>query len=369
MPLRGLDFSRSNQAIARFNQFLQYDLMDQLRSDRDVGILQISDRLQRERQREAGQIEAGIAEFKSALTDKEAYIKAMLDISKLPEADYLMAMARLATDPNLPPQYHDAARNAAKKYASIAIPLAQAYYNASRGIGTATDAFNALQGGGVAGLTDYMKESGMNLRAQQVAKTAEDEQRLGYAKIAADVMGRTATAVEKKETAYIKWVDDTINFLVGEGVQGEALIGDMPIYLETKTRDPLSSTDRGKALTYLNRLKGQILNEGYASLTPGNLEFISKVWNTPAVQGYVSERLKGGTPSPAPAAGQRPRPGAAQPAPPSGAVGQVNPETGATVEEENEAFAAIRRTLINQRIQDFMGVTGLGLEDAKKYAT
>ena len=139
-----LDFSSSKQTLARFNQFLSYDLLDQMRSDRDADLMRVQDKLMRERQVEAGRIDIGVAEYKSALTDKEAYTKAMLDYAKLPGADYRVSMARLATDPNLPPQYHEAAIQAAKDYAAEIIPLAQAAYNASRGTGTWED-YAAMQ--------------------------------------------------------------------------------------------------------------------------------------------------------------------------------------------------------------------------------
>jgi len=71
MPIQ-LDFSRSNQTLARFNQFLTYDLLDQKRSERDVALMGIQDRLMRERQVQAGQIDVGVAEYKSAFSNEEA---------------------------------------------------------------------------------------------------------------------------------------------------------------------------------------------------------------------------------------------------------------------------------------------------------
>jgi hypothetical protein len=374
MPLTGLDFSKSNRALSRFNEFLQYDLLDQMRSDRDVGILKVSDRLQRERQREAGEIDKDVAGFKSALSDKEAYLKAMLDIGQLPQYDYLVAMARLATDSNLPPQFHEQARGAAKEYAALIGPYSLALYNASRGQGDPDDAFAALKAGGIKGIEEWMKETGMNIRARQVAQTAAGEQAVQREKIAAEGEGRTAAATDKVTDRYIKWIDEAVQFLVGEGVQGEALTGDMPIYLETKTRDPLTSEHRGQALTWLNQLKAKVIREGADSLTDGNISFITKVWNTPSVQGFVTERLKkvdggagGAAAAPAPTARG-----------PRGATGGLpSPETGATPAEDQAAFEAIRTTLINQKIEEFINaVYGKGttatpeiLAEAKKHAT
>lgn len=339
MPLRGMDFSRSNQALSRFNQFLQYDLLDQFRSDRDVAILQVSDRLMRERQREGGEIEKGVAEFKSALTDKEAYTKAMLDYAKLPGADYEVAMARLATDPNLPPQYHDAAKSAAKSYAARILPLAKAAYNASRGITTWQDYTNLLEGGGYKGMEEGMKETGTNIRARMTAETARGEQAVQRERIGAEATGKTQAQQDKVTDRYIKWIDETTQFLVGEGVQGEAITGEMPIFLETKTRDPLSSEHRGYALTYLNQLKAKVMREGPDSLTDGNVAFITKVWNTPLVQGFVSERLKtaGTTRVAGPA-----KAGAATPGTPP-----ISLETGNTAGETAEIQAQKKVNYIN----------------------
>lgn len=344
MPLRGIDFSRSNQAISRFNQFLQYDLLDQFRSDRDVAILSVSDRLQRERQAEEGERQKDIAEFKSNLTDKEAYTKAMLDIGKLPQYDYLVSMARLATDPNLPPQFHDQARGAAKEYAALIGPLAAAAYNASRGLTTWEDYQSLLYGGGFKGMEEGMKETGTNIRARITANTAAGEQAVGRERIAAEGAGRAQAQTDKATERYIKWIDDTTQFLVGEGVQGEAIVGaGMPIYLESKSRDPLSSEDRGKALTYLQQLRAKVMKEGPDSLTDGNVSFITKVWNTPGVQGYVSERLKkveGGVGGPPVAGNGR---GAAAPAAPARRGGVPNPDTGMS-EGDEEASVMQQRT-------------------------
>jgi hypothetical protein len=341
MPLRGLDFKRSNQAIARFNQFLQYDLLDQMRTDRDVAVLEVSDRLMRERQKEGGEIEKNVAEFKSSLTDKEAYTKAMLDIAKLPEADYLVSMARLATDKNLPPQFHEPARGAAKKYASIVLPLAQAYYNASRGIGTANDAFAALKGGGVQGLTDYMEQSGMNIRAQQVAQTAAGEQGVQREKIAAEGEGRTQAQMDKMSERFIAWIGDTVKFLEAEGVQGESMID--AIFAEAKVRDPLMSEYRGSALQFLNQLKANVIRSGADALTDGNIAFITKAWNTPAIQGFVSENLtkvEGGEVVPGRKRGQ--------PAPKPKKGGLPSPETGMSAADTERSAMGQRADQVQQ---------------------
>ena len=280
-----LDFSSSKQTLARFNQFLSYDLLDQMRSDRDADLMRVQDKLMRERQVEAGRIDIGVAEYKSALTDKEAYTKAMLDYAKLPGADYRVSMARLATDPNLPPQYHEAAIQAAKDYAAEIIPLAQAAYNASRGTGTWEDYAAMLKGGGFRGMEEAYKESGTNIRASRQAGIEEQKLGIEREKLTDVGAGRTQAAAEKMTDRYIKWIDDTVSYLVGEGVQGQAMTGEMPIYLESKSRDPLSSQDRGFALTHLQNIKAQILRQGYETLTDGQLSFVSKVYNTPAVQG------------------------------------------------------------------------------------
>ena len=349
MPIR-LDFSRSNQALARFNQFLQYDLLDKMRSDRDVDIMKIQDKLMRERDLLRGEIDIGVAQYKSDLTDKESYTKAMLDYAKMPGADYRVAMARLATDRNLPPQYHDAAIQAAKDYAAEIIPLAQAAYNASRGIGTWKDYAAMVKGGGFKGMEEAYKETGTNIRAARQAGIEEQKLGIERERLTDVGAGRTQAAAEKMTDRYIKWVDDTVSYLVGEGVQGQAMTGEMPIYLESKSRDPLSSQDRGFALTHLQNIKTQILRQGYESLTDGQLSFISKVYNTPAVQGFVTEKLRT-----TPAAGTRPpRPGGALAPTAGGTQGGLSPVTGATNQEYDQALGSVRQTWINQKAAEFI---------------
>jgi len=346
MPIR-LDFSRSNQALARFNQFLQYDLLDKMRSDRDVDIMKIQDKLMRERDLLRGEIDIGVAQYKSDLTDKESYTKAMLDYAKMPGADYRVAMARLATDRNLPPQYHDAAIQAAKDYAAEIIPLAQAAYNASRGIGTWKDYAAMVKGGGFKGMEEAYKETGTNIRAARQAGIEEQKLGIERERLTDVGAGRTQAAAEKMTDRYIKWVDDTVSYLVGEGVQGQAMTGEMPIYLESKSRDPLSSQDRGFALTHLQNIKTQILRQGYESLTDGQLSFISKVYNTPAVQGFVTEKLK----SPPVAGGRPPRPGGAPVPVAGGTQGGLSPYTGNTAAETAGIQDQKRQALVNHYVE------------------
>lgn len=164
--------------------------------------------------------------------------------------------------------------------------------------------------------------------------------------------GRTQAAQDKVTERYLKWIEDTTQFLVGEGVQGEAITGDMPIYLEAKARDPLSSEDRGKALTYLQQLRAQVLRQGPDSLTDGNISFITKVWNTAGVQGFVSDKLKkveGGMQGPVAASA-----GKGAPAPVERRGGLPSPETGATTAEYDQALGAVRQTWINQKAAEFI---------------
>ena len=349
MPIQ-VDFSRSNQTLARFNQFLIYDLLDKLRSDRDADLMRVQDKLMREREIERGEIDIGVAQYKSALTDKEAYTKAMLDFAKLPGADYLVTMARLATDPNLPDDKKTIAVGAAKEYAAMIIPLAQAAQAASEGTGTWENYAALLKGGGFKGMEEGYKESGAGRRANLAAEVDREKMGIEERKLTDVGAGRTQAAAEKMTDRYIKWVDDTVSYLVGEGVQSQAMTGDMPIYLESKSRDPLSSQDRGFALTHLQNIKTQILRQGYESLTDGQLSFISKVYNTPAVQGFVTEKLRT-----TPAAGTRPpRPGGALAPTAGGTQGGLSPVTGATNQEYDQALGSVRQTWINQKAAEFI---------------
>jgi hypothetical protein len=311
--------------------------------------MKVSDKLMREREIERGEIDIGVARYKSALTDKEAYTKAMLDYAKLPGADYLITMARLATDPNLPEDMKPIAAAAAKQYAEMIIPLARAAQAASNGTGTWEDYAALLKGGGFKGMEEGYKESGTNRRANLAAEVDREKLDVEEKRLTDTGAGRTQAAAEKMTDRYIKWVDDTVSYLVGEGVQGQAMTGEMPIYLESKSRDPLSSQDRGFTLTHLQNINGQILRKGYDSLTDGQLAFISKVYNTPSVQGFVTEKLKTNPPAPAtPAAGARPpRPGGS-PAPVAGGTqGGLNPYTGNTAEETAGIAAQKRQALVN----------------------
>ena len=149
MPIR-LDFSRSNQTLARFNQFLTYDLLDQKKSERDVALMGIQDRLMRERQVEAGQIDIGVAEYKSALSNEEAWTKAKLEFAKQPRFEYLNAWANMATDTTVPEKYHQTIRNAVKARAEILGPVADAFQQSSVGKMSSKDAYAVLDAAGLA---------------------------------------------------------------------------------------------------------------------------------------------------------------------------------------------------------------------------
>jgi hypothetical protein len=364
MPLQGLDFSRSNQALARFNQFLAYDLLDQNKSDRDVALMGIQDRLMRERQVEAGQIDMGVAEYKSALSNEESWTKAKLEFAKQPRFEYLNMWANMAIDKTVPEKYHPTIRNAVKERAAILGEMADAFQQASQGKMSWENAYAIGNAAGVKGLTEMTQEAGSNRRANLAAEVDREKLDVEEKRLTDTGAGRTQAAAEKMTDRYIKWVDDTVSYLVGEGVQGQAMTGEMPIYLESKSRDPLSSQDRGFTLTHLQNIKGQILRKGYGSLTDGQLAFISKVYNTPSVQGFVTEKLKTNPPAPAtPAAGARPpRPGGS-PAPIAGGTqGGLSPVTGATTAEYDQALAKVRETWIAQKEAEGIEATGLAAE-------
>jgi len=347
-----LDFSRSNQTLARFNQFLAYDLLDQKKSERDVALMGIQDRLMRERQVQAGQIDIGVAEYKSALSNEESWTKAKLEAAKQPWFEYLNMWANMAIDETVPQKYHGTIRNAVKLRGEIIGRMADAFQQASQGKMSWENAYAIADSSGVKGLTEMTQEAGSGRRANLAAEVDREKMDIEERKLTDVGAGRTQAAAEKMTDRYIKWVDDTVSYLVGEGVQSQAMTGDMPIYLESKSRDPLSSQDRGFALTHLQNIKTQILRQGYESLTDGQLAFISKVYNTPAVQGFVSEKLKT-----TPAAGTRPpRPGGAGDLPPAmgGTQGGLSPATGATNQEYDQALGSVRQTWINQKAEEFI---------------
>jgi len=351
MPIP-LDFSRSNQTLARFNQYLMYDLLDQKKSDRDVALMNIQDRLMRERQVEAGQIDIGVAEYKSALSNDEAWTKAKLEFAKQPRFTYLNSWANMAGDTTVPEKYHQTIRDAVKARAEILGPVADAFQQASVGKMSWKNAYATLDAAGIGGITDVMQEAGTGRRANLAAEVDREKLGVEREKLTDVGAGRTQAAQDKVTERYLKWIEDTTQFLVGEGVQGEAITGDMPIYLEAKARDPLSSEDRGKALTYLQQLRAQVLRQGPDSLTDGNISFITKVWNTAGVQGFVSDKLKkveGGMQGSVAASA-----GKGAPAPVERRGGLPSPETGATTAEYDQALGAVRQTWINQKAAEFI---------------
>jgi len=201
-----------------------------------------------------------------------------------------------------------------------------------------------------------MAESGTNRRANLAAEVDREKLGVEREKLTDVGAGRTQATAEKMTDRYLKWVDDTVSYLVGEGVQGQAMTGEMPIYLESKSRDPLSSQDRGFALTHLQNIKAQILRQGYESLTDGQLAFISKVYNTPSVQGFVTEKLtKNPADQAAPAAGTRPpRPGGATAPVAGGTQGGLNPYTGNTEADEAGIQAQKRTALVNHYVELYL---------------
>lgn len=369
MPLNA-DFSRSNRALARFNQFLQYDLLDQFRSDRDAALLQVSDKLQRERAVEQGQIDIGVAQYKSGLTEKEAYLKAALDISKQPHYDYLVSMAHMATDPNLPEQFKAQAKGAAEEYAKLILPLAEMAFKASRGEASWENYAAGIKGGGTKLMTDVMNESGQNYRANLGARTAEeanltsrDRNAVDRERIAADREGRDTASSDEVTKRYINMIETSIRHLEAQGVTPSQ--EKVPaIFMENKALNPLDKANQDKALTGLVDLWQRVSEGGAAALTPGNKTFIQRVWNAGAWQGATEEAPAGGVlkrlkSSQGSTAGRRGPTGAEGPveipggAPATGGGG-INLETGSTPQEEQQAYAAIRRTLIEQKTQEFI---------------
>ena len=336
MPIQ-LDFSRSNQTLARFNQFLSYDLLDQMRSDRDAGLMQVQDKLMREREVERGQIDIGVARYKSALTDKEAYTKAMLDFAKLPGADYLVSMARLATDPNLPQNYHTIAAGAAKEYAAIILPAAQAAQAASEGKGTWEDYDALIKAGGFKGMEEGYKESGTNRRANLAAEVDREKMGVEREKLGAAERGVSVKATDEKAKQYVDWIDKTVAFISGEGVKGNALVDAVLFLTGGKTRDPYAPEVYGKVLSDLQGLKRKILNN--EPLTRGNEDYIIKVWNARSLD---ASQAAGG------AAGATGRPAETTQAPAAAGGGGVpNVETGLTGQDEAGITAQKRQALVN----------------------
>lgn len=363
MPLQGLDFSRSNQALARFNQFLSYDLLDQMRSDRDVEVMKIQDRLMREREVEKGNIDVGVARYKSALTDKEAYTKAWIDLSAKPgmEADHMLAM--LATNPDLPSEYQEAAKAAAKRWADAILPVAQAHYNVSRGAGTKEDFAVLNKFGGYKGAEEGYKEQGTNLRAERTAGIEEQKTAVEREKLGAAERGVSTKATDEKAKQYVDWIDKTVAFISGEGVKGNALMDTVMFLTGGKTRDPYAPDVYGKVLSDLQGLKRKILNG--EPLTRGNEDYIIKVWNARSLDAAKE-------PAPGPAGN------AAPVAPVAGGAGGgiPSPETGTRPAEYDQALGAVRQTWINQKAAEFIkavyGETPPTPEiqaEAMKYAT
>ncbi len=340
----GLDFSQSNKAIARFNQFLQADLLDQLSSDRDTMRLQVQDKLMRERAVEQGQIDMGVAGYKSALTDKEAYTKAMLDIAKMSEYDYLVSMARFATDPNIPDHLKPVTLNAAKEYGAMSRALALSYYNASRGKGNAIDAYEALRGGGMKGLTDWMQQNGMGVREGMQQSRAEKAEKAG-------VVADTTKAWQGQ-------IRETRDFLVSQGVMGQAITGEMRIFMENKTLNPMNAEDQGYTLYHLNRIWQKVTDEGPGSVTPGEKNFIAQAWNVFAsnkAAGTMGEGIVQKPTTPPAMAGAGRAAGALPPqAPGAAAAPPVNPETGATPEQDLEMFRRLRGRLYRNKIPEII---------------
>lgn len=341
MPLKGMDFSRANQAFARFNQFLQYDLLDQQRTERDKGLMMIQDRLMRERQAEAGDIEKSVAEYKTGLSEREAYTKAIIDIDKMPKFSRLSALAHMSTNPNLPEEYHAETRKAVEEYAEVVKKLSMAYFMASRGQGSAEDAFNAADGGGLDGLTDWMQENATSWRHAEGLKFDRE-------KLTAEGEGSEKAGQDEVTKRYISMLEKSIQHLETQGVQGTAMSGDVRIFMENKTLNPLSAENQDMALTGLIDLWQRVIDQGAGALTEGNKAFIRRVWSA----GDWGERAanvrqpEGG----AAPAGRGP---VAAPAP-APARGGVNLETGATPTETAGVDEAARQTAINHYVDLFI---------------
>ena len=365
MPLKGMDFSRSNQAFARFNQFLQYDLLDQQRTERDKDLMRIQDRLMRERQAEAGDIEKSVAEYKTALSEKEAYTKAIIDIDKMPRFSRLSALSHMSTNPNLPEEYHAEARKAVEEYASVVKTLSMAYFMASRGQGTAEAAFHAADGGGLDGLTDWMQENAASWRHAEGLKFDRE-------KLTAEGEGSEKAGQDEVTKRYITMIEKSLSHLQGQGVQGTALAGDARIFMENKTLNPLSAENQELAYTGLLDLWQRVADQGAGALSDGNKAFIRRVWAAGEWGGRAAGVI-GNEPAAAPAArgGRKPQvegsqplqPQVEEPHTPVPAGGGVDLETGATPTETAGVNEAARQTAIRYYAEFFIQKVRGGIRD------
>lgn len=166
-------------------------------------------------------------------------------------------------------------------------------------------------------------------------------------------------ATERRK-GYMDLVQSSKKYLVDQGIQGTALTGDVRIFLENKTLDPMNSKQRSYALFYLTTLEQQLLDQGPDSLTPGQKAFIASAWNTWGWNQGATAATPGAPGAGAPAGGGAAAgggaPGGAPPAP-ERPPGAPSAETGMTQDQEWTLYRQMRKNLYATKVQEALNMT------------
>jgi len=264
---------------------LQYFLMQKklgdLSQDRTMENYSEMDRLMRERSAEADVAAQRRATEQHGMTMKEIFTRGTIQAANETGLDADFKMAR-----NLEVQGDI---EGAKRYYETAFKKALPYIQAQSKLATGKeltpdDVAANLIGGGVGGVEKGTSEAGQNRRSGISAglergRQGIDIQKLNFDKEKFNAESGGGTGMTKDQrNAYIDMISDTEKFLIDQGVQGEAVSGNIrALFSSGKTLNPLSAGNQGKALTYLGEIRAQVI--GGKPPTPAQVNFVNSVKN------------------------------------------------------------------------------------------
>jgi len=344
-----LDFSESRKAIQRFNQFLQYDMLDKRASQRRMRQEEYANTLAMGRMERGAELEGGLEEKKSGLRMAEAQRKVLLDIARDPRFDQITAMIHLGRVGELPPGTEHLAEEAQSEMKPMLEKLTNALFAVQKGE-TTPDNYNSLLDGFGSQAAQWATErTSVNINARRQQKIEEERNRIA---------GLTAGAggfdiADKYRREQVKYIDDAQGFVANEGAQPSttALQRLMAQYqaVTGKAPDPLPSKLRGQVLQYLQEIK-QSLKPGMV-MTPLQERFVAEAYNAYQLRGGAAAPVEG-------EAGVPPRAGVpGAPAADAGYGNLMDPYTGERQTDEAVAERGSREAQIRmakKMMQDVM---------------
>lgn len=338
-----INTSRLNDSIQRMLSFYMQNKLSEMSQARQMESYAEEDRLMRERAAEADVRSRGLKEYGNKLDLTDYFQKGFFDTAI--KNDAFTAKIRAAQGAEMIGDIAKAKQDRATAF-EMAVPAIMGNFEAFKGKVSPESLAAGVEAFGESGMEKMMDKAvqqNISMRGAATAKRGQDiamrgqditvrGQNIDISKLNAE-QGGPGIMGDKQRKEYIDTIDKTTSFLVDQGVRGEAMnSGIRALFDSGKVYDPMSKENRGKALTYMQEIKMQIIQGKPPS--PTQQGFLTKMWNVPAVEA-------GGLPS---------------------------PQTGLTTTETVAAETQINQNMLSMITNQIMQKLGLA-EDKRDYAT